>query len=408
MRASSGEGRGAMVVAVGSTGILLLALLYYWWAWGSVCVFAEALDKGDQILQDFVRVYYPAGVWILKAHRPSPGYFYSPFFALCLSVLSRDPLETALWMWGSLQAGAAILLLLVPGVQILSRSRTTWFIYLATFVMCEPVWHCLRWGQVSILLILGIVATMYLYRAGWRGSAAVVLAVVISIKFYPAMFLVYFLFKRDWRFVSICMMAAAGLSFALPVYVLGAGDFFRFCALVADQVRMLHSDLLNHVNSQYLPAVLTRWLYGTVQDAAEQDGFKVISYSIAAINMVLLSWVVWRGRDRIEWAFVLLLATLPLVVETSWPHYFVYLPFCQALICIRLIGAKVTVWNLGKASMVGSSMLLSSVMMLHWMGGWERYSGSGVLLVADLLVLVLVYITMAEMQCAPEGTLVSR
>jgi len=97
---------------------------------------------------------------------------------------------------------------------------------------------------------------------------------------------------------------------------------------------------------------------------------------------------VWRRAPRdVEWAFALLFLSLPLAIDTSWPHYFVYLPFAQTLVWLAL--REATGWTRRLAGLLlAISVVLASMPFFALVGRWQDYSQYGVLFVANLGLLI--------------------
>src|SRR5262245_1083063 len=188
------------------SALLIVAgtFLYYQRTWHSVHDFMLAIDVCPDLFCDFTQWYYPMGRTILESRLPLPGFLYSPFFALLLRPLGLLPVSAASLLWGTIQLVMACALLALPAVALPWRTRWLPLAYLAVFITTYPVLDNLRWGQVSITLACATLGTLVLYQRGWQRLAAALLAGAISIKLYPAMFLVYFLLNRDFKFVARC------------------------------------------------------------------------------------------------------------------------------------------------------------------------------------------------------------
>jgi len=71
--------------------------------------------------------------------------------------------------------------------------------------------------------------------------------------------------------------------------------------------------------------------------------------------------------------------TFPLLVNTSWPHYFVYLPFC-AILLLQKAATPGQRWCVIIAAFIQS-------IFIYAVSGYQFYSGLGFLLTANLLLL---------------------
>ena len=115
--------------------------------------------------------------------------------------------------------------------------------------------------------------------------------------------------------------------------MLGPEGNWQFYVTVRERVAHAVSTWMpEDINAQYLPSVIGRWLGG----AAGRGVWRLLGYGLFAANLLAVARLVVRRAPRaIEWAFALLFLGLPLAIETSWPHYFVYLPFAQTLVALE-------------------------------------------------------------------------
>jgi hypothetical protein len=110
---------------------------------------------------------------------------------------------------------------------------------------------------------------------------------------------------------------------------------------------------------------------------------------VAFLAHLLLLWRRDRGDPDPLAAFALLSLSVPLIVPTAWPHYFVFLPFVQAWAAWKLVrAARGRVWG---ATILLGSVFLASVFGYRLAGDWWTYSQGGIPLVAALLLLAVVH-----------------
>jgi hypothetical protein len=92
-----------------------------------------------------------------------------------------------------------------------------------------------------------------------------------------------------------------------------------------------------------------------------------------------------------HWALVLSFLATPFVLRTSWPHYFVFLPFAQAFLGTELLRnpARSKAARVEGALLLLASVVLSSVPFFKVFPHWSQYTGGGCLFFADLLLVLL-------------------
>ena len=378
----------ALLVLVVVTGA---AVAYYRTVWGDVAALVAALDHCKELYCDFTRQYYPTGRDVLTTGQPSNGYFYSSFSALLLAPFGQVEIDTAIMLWSLVQL-LGIALLLLPAIDFYRASPRAYALYVVLLAFSMPLLHNLKWGQVSALVTGCAFAALFLYRRGHTTAAAVVLGFGVAVKYYVAVVAFYFLLRRDWRFLLVLAAAVALFWLVIPTAVLGPEGNWQFYVTVRERVaHAMTTWMPEDINAQYLPSVVGRWL-GT---ADGRGVWRWLGYGLFALNLLAVARLVIRGAPRAaEWAFALLFLGLPLAVETSWPHYFVYLPFAQMLVWLEteflrrnsVSSLKFTGWL--ALALLLLSIVLASMPFFQLVGRWQDYSQYGVLFIANLSLLL--------------------
>lgn len=406
---------GAAAVAAGSLLIVALVLAYYLWSYGPVDhleramageealnpsyvqqqwlrEFANAIDGQRGVFTDFVWHYRPAGILIYATGLPGHKFYYSAFFALSIAPLGWIPLAEAGAVWAWIQVAAIALLVLVPGLKFLQQSRRTYYMYLVLTLLSLPVLHNLMWGQVSVPLVVCMLGTLILYLRGARFGAAALLALATSIKFYPAILAIYFLIRREIKLLMVFAAWTLLLAAAVPAARLGIDGFMRFHKASNQALEQVRDDTRIDSNSQYLPHVAMRYLNAEDPRQGDPRAFHVLAYGLFAANVLLLCSVVRaRLESEPQIAFCLLLLSTPLIVQTSWPHYFVYLPFCQVFAWQMLGRRQLDAGVVLLYGMVAASAVLSSSVFFNWYGDFRNYNWYGSLFWSNMLLLAVLY-----------------
>lgn len=387
-------GAGRWVAVLFLAAVVVLAVAYYRVAFGGVTALVDALDHCPDLFCDFTRQYYPTGRDILTTGQPSRGYLYSSFFALLLAPFGRPELPAAVQWWAVFQL-VGILLLLLPAIDFYRESPVAFVLYVALLAFSMPLLHNLKWGQVSPLVTGCVFAALFLYRRQRAGWAAVVLAFAVAVKYYVAVAAFYFLLRREWRFLAIFAVATLLFWLVLPVVILGPETNWQFYVTVRERMaHVLTARIPSDINAQYLPSVVGRWL-------GAEDGvavWRIPGYALFLLNLAAVARLVLRGRDRAaEWAVALLLLSLPFIIETSWPHYFVFLPFVQTLAWLELRGvdggsAVRRPWSVVYWGLWLTSVVLASMPFFQLVGRWQDYSKVGVIFIANLCLFVLAHL----------------
>jgi alpha-1,2-mannosyltransferase len=167
--------------------------------WESFDDFDHSIDHCDRPFCDFGDCYYPMAARVLEDPRPVEGFFYPPFFALALRPLALLPLTTATWIWGLLNVPLSLLLMVAPFVLPGARRDVIAWAAVPLFLLCYPVLHNFKWGQVSVLVTILVLGAFWASARRRYFVSGIVLGLAASVKFYPVLYLPWFILKRDWR-----------------------------------------------------------------------------------------------------------------------------------------------------------------------------------------------------------------
>jgi alpha-1,2-mannosyltransferase len=374
----------------------LAIFVYYWFEWRTLQNFVVAIDRYSNFMQDFTSHYYAMGRQILQVPTPVSGYYYTSFFALVLAPIGTLPLPSAMVLWGAIQLACLVTLCIVSGRGLLALPPLGMVLYAGLCVTSFPILHNIRWGQVSVLITLCVIAAFLAANRNKRVLAAVLLAFAAAIKFYPALFIVYFVLKRDVRTCVAFGLAALTFYFVLPASVLGFSNWLEFeraTSTAFSSIEWMPRD----VNSQYIVHVGLRW-FEIIFNRAASDALvlalTIIGY-IIALSCMAMVWLLQRRSscEKHGLSVVAIFLSIPFVIKTSWPHYFVYLPFCQAAVLSYYASAFRNSNLQGKvlSALPLLSVFLSSVFLFNLFPNWQTYSSYGMLFVANLLLLIAVY-----------------
>lgn len=266
-------------------------------------------------------------------------YVYPPLLAQVLApfarVLGWDGLAVV-WLIG----GAALLIgataLLGRYASTPARRRMVWIMPLLFTPVVQGFWV----GQVSFLMLAGLVGVWAAVRADRRSLAGALLALLAWIKVYPALLVIYFVWRRDWRLIRAVIVA--GLLLGLFQVVVSGPDLmieyftdllpglssqgqieglFKNCSILGFSQRLFtaNASILPLVDApalagptrlvlSLLVAGATVWAVtrrpATVEDPARFD----LEYALMVVTTLLLGATLWvSGMAPLLLAYGLLL-----------------------------------------------------------------------------------------------------
>ena len=156
--------------------------------------------------------YYQGALRIVRGEALYRGfvgntYIYPPLLAQLLIPLTSLTQEAAAELW----FGFSLIVLIAVTVMLdrLSKRRGFWWIIIPLFF---PVLETLQVGQVTILLLALLMGAWYAVKTDRRFLGGGLLALAAWIKVYPALVILYFAWKRDWRIVFGGLIVGAALA----------------------------------------------------------------------------------------------------------------------------------------------------------------------------------------------------
>jgi len=325
-------------------------------------------NEASPYFADFLTHYWPAARQVWEAGSPTPGFQYPPFAAVVMGPLGAVAEGTAAAAWAlilGLSAGA------LAGVP-LRGGRITRRLLTVLLIASAPLWHCLRWGQLS--LPLTAVAIWGTAAKEWR-LGEWLLGGAIAVKGYPAILLAPMLKAPSGRSTVLRIaLATAIFGLAVPAIVLGWPRAFEWLAAAVSVLADASGWTGLTSNAQYLPYIVRRLLGGPAWLWAAISAVMGVFILIKAGGELRLG-----NRDR---GLAMAWLTMPLIVPPAWTHYFVFMPWAL-VVGFDTSSRRQPGWRL----LWALAAVLSSVPGIAMVGGWKVYAHVGFPAIADLLLL---------------------
>ncbi|MCP4570319.1 MAG: DUF2029 domain-containing protein [FCB group bacterium] len=375
---------------LGTMLITAAVLLSYRFAWDSIDSFVRAIDHTDLLFADFVRHYYPMGRVVFDSHLPVEGFYYPPLFALALSLPASLSLKNAIWGWGTIQVVSAFLIALIPGCYFWKRSQPMFYLCFLLTLSSYPLLHNFKWGQASVLVMLCVLTSFVLYDRKRIIVAAMILSAAVAIKYYAVLFLILFLFRRDFRFLKAFAAGSVLFWVLIPLAFFGVDDTIRFYEVLTGSFFGLADWTPHDINSQYIAHVAAR-IWPTISSGVWPA---ILGYMVAVGNIFLLYKTIRKKLDLESlWALTLIFTTLPNVLITSWPHYFVYLPLAQVFVGHAVVrgNSQRLVKSLQVILLIIPSVIFSSIYFFNIIDDRILYVRNGYLFFSNLLLLLAIW-----------------
>ena len=174
----------------------------------------------------------------------------------------------------------------------------------------DPVWMTFGYGQVNLFLLALVALDCLLVKdPRWRG---VLVGVAAAIKLTPAIFVLYFLVRRDWRAAITSMATFAALVLA------------GFLAAPKDSVQYWFHSLLNPDRIGDISLSTNQSIKGLVRDLGLAQGTETLVWAVLAAAAVAVAvFVARRTQDDLVALFTIAAAGL-LASPVSWLHHWVW------------------------------------------------------------------------------------
>ena len=390
------------VAEVLGTTVLLLAYSSLTWK-----RFVANVGVCPQLFCDFVDYYYPMGKAIFHTGLPVEGFLYSPFNAILLAASAPLGLDASLVLWGILQVTAVILCLLLF-YQLVPAKHPTYVLFAALTLFSYPLWLNFLGGNTGAFILVTLLGSLLAVERGHHLTAAILLAIAVSFKFYPIIFLVPFVAGRNARFALLGAATSILVLCVIPGLVLSTAGTVKYYGVLVEAFRASDWVAVNP-HSQFFPHLALRLLgIAGAEVPTLQSILQILSYLIVAINLIL-AYLVQRARVHHAniWSFQIVFLTVPFILKTSWPIDFVFLPFVQSFLITHIMekGSKVDSresrarrgYRCAMFFLVVPSILISNVVFFNLLGKSSLYGYAGFLFLATTLLLFAIYVEFLPM-----------
>lgn len=292
-------------------------------------------------------------------------FTYPPIAAVLFSPLSALSL-----FWAGIVVTAISLVLLFVTIVItlhsLGYAPKTLLLWgagavFAASMILEPVFSTFDYGQINVILMAFVVADCLLEKTPWpRG---VLLGFVAAVKLTPAVFVLFFLLRKDFR--AAAMSALGFVAFTAIGFAATFSDSVTYWT-----VTLIDSDRIGnpaYPGNQSITGVLARL---GLDESVRSATWIALSCCMLALAGVAMTRAFAADRTALALGVNALFGLL--VSPVSWSHHWVWaIPFSIALATFAYRRRNVFVMTF-----VGSGLLL-----LHFAPHWQvtagRYSGVG-------------------------------
>jgi Glycosyltransferase family 87 len=256
---------------------------------------------------------------------------------------------------------------LVLGADRAYRSHPQWVLIVMLALCLEPVYSSITSGQVDIPILFAMYVVYWAFKRGHPVLAGCAIAVAAMIKLSPALLLIYFLYKRQFKVVISGVMAVVVL-LGIGIAVTGADDWIIFVreilpVLAKGSTHFENQTLVGFFNGLFLtPSALF-----SLQPVPPLVIPKVLTWiTVGGVGLLMLrlfwprSGETLRDGLRFDLEFSLCMVALLIASSVAWQHYYVWLLLPLA----TLLRSDVREWLTSRGYVFGAAALGLSVVLI--------------------------------------------
>lgn len=290
------------------------------------------------------------------------SFFYHPFALTVFGLVLVPGAGVGSLLWAAINVAAygltIAVLLRLPGRARLPRWQRTLAVGLA--VSFAPLWFSIHMGQVNAVVTCALALVLWLSLAERQTAAGLALALAVTLKITPLLFVAYFLIMGQFTAVIALVVGLVGLT-VVPVIQFGPGvlaDFVAFVPLAGGELfRSSYNRSPTMVAIRLLDAVHLR----------PPDGVLVWAQRVIAGGLALAALgMSWRRRAQSggqAWLFGALVVVMVIVAPLVWYHHNTFL-IIPLLVALTARDRRLMWEAVGAALLIQANLLLEFVSVL--------------------------------------------
>lgn len=257
----------------------------------------------------------------VNVNTPVMGLLLHPLFNVSKNVLPNVITWTVASLLG---AGFSVFILMMLWCD---KKRALCFLPLfALFYLSWPSVYNLRLGEVAYILLPFFTLFYFLEKKGYQASAAILMGLLSSLKLFFLIFILFYLFKKEWKLLLICVGAFLFFLFAPIVYYHLPVYHAFFDTMKNDRLVFQHA--VFPFNGSFLGLVERADRLGQLHLMYGQK--KII---LGCFALILLGWYYFFDKkyiaklsefaDDIRIGFLMVFALM--LSPLGWVYYYVFL-----------------------------------------------------------------------------------
>jgi hypothetical protein len=313
-------------------------------------------------------------------------YIYPLFLASVLTPFTFLPygLNNVLWYFVNLGSFTFLLYLLIKQFNSPSRDVYLFVLFMTVLLIFCPLQNNLLNGQINFLVLL-FCALFFYYFDSNNLLANLFLAIAISLKILPLVFLLFLLVEKKYKDIGLIILISFVFVFLLPGIFAGT----RTIGYYSYYLNHFISESVSNTGSQS-----TRSIYFTLNGFLTSNfaGLRQYGlYLLIANALIILSPIVYLdvrlsaknrpGRKLLM--FSLYSLSLPLISPVSETHHLIFIIPALFLIIINIYKSR-------DRERKQFAFYYTLVFIIFWLGELNKFSPFVFLTLVTLLILMIV------------------
>jgi alpha-1,2-mannosyltransferase len=319
-------------------------------------------------------------------------YPNAPIMALILSPLAYLPkvaivgkeIDLGALSWFALKVGMTALtfFLAVKLIQDPNRPFPPGGQLVMLFLSLRPIIGDLSHGNVNLLILFLVVLALHAYRCGRDMWSGLTLALAITCKVTPALFVPYFLIKREWKTVGWCMVGLLLFFILVPGAILGFERNWELLNGWVDNMILpfvVGGEVTTEHCNQSLPGMLYRLLTHSpsfIDGENQPVGFhnlvaldpSIVRWMLRGCGVAFLALLWWLCRrptpTRSDWRLAIeygiVVLGMLLFSERTWKHHCVTMLLPFGVLCYYLTVMRPTP---GRSAFIIGTIVVAEFLM---------------------------------------------
>ena len=280
-------------------------------------------------------IYLPGYAWIF---RPLAGLEFPLAARVWLTINAVLSLGCIALLWSARPW---------TGAKNLATWRTAWIVFFGlTFQpILDNMWH----GNISALIFFAFCLSYWLLRRGHYWLAGLVLGLIVPLKFYPAIFVLYFAWRRNWSLVAGAVVGCVAI-LALSLLTAGWAGNLAYVQMVWTELRGGGIPAFNNQSiSGFLLHAFTQGDVNAWGDIETPLVFSILRLALVGAFIGVVAWALRRRpEDTTDPAMsqdldlALVIGVMLLASPITWYHYYVWLLFPLIVLFDQLLVSPTT------------------------------------------------------------------